>query len=64
MARKDQNIRIMAGTSCYVGSHTFIWPSIHTSIAPCPDPTQRCTCGLYTWEEWQIECLVAGVIGG
>lgn len=43
---------IQRGTSCVVGGHTFSWTGAG-DYPIVPAPWLRCSCGLYTHEEWE-----------
>ncbi len=49
---------IAHGTLCTVGGHAFLWTSSGSeSIEPhwSIGHTLRCSCGAYSWNEWQAE---------
>ena len=56
MPDREQGIPITRGTSCRVGSHTFLWATASTAVVSEPEGSTRCTCGLYFWDEWQTKC--------
>ncbi len=50
--KKDKDLRILLPTLCRGNGHVWLWPS-YSALAPQPE--QRCTCGLYQWDEYQRE---------
>ena len=53
--KKEQGLPIQVDSGCFIGTHVFPYLGAYSGSDEIrllgPEPTQRCKCGLYSWEE-------------